>query len=166
MLVKINNFLQALIDLEGTPYARLDCQGLIKQAMRNCGADVFWIGTNDMWRNKTHGNNAISGYDNVPVGALLFVVKKDGKEPSYYHDGVNASHVGVKIDDNRCIHSSKGGVQIVKIEMPGWTHYAYLNGVVYQRGGDVDSLPVELIIKIKQKVRELYELLECGKTDD
>lgn len=112
-------------ELIGIPYSKLDCQALMEEILTRSGVPhKNWIGSNDMWRNAVYSAAAISEWEAIPVGAWLFTVKHDGKEPSYYHDGVNAAHVGWYCGNGKVIHSTTGGVQWDTITSRRWTHAA------------------------------------------
>lgn len=113
----------------GIPYATLDCQGYVKRVCHDLGENVTWRGSNDMWRNKTTDNREIKTRSPT-AGELVFIVKKDGKEPKYYTDGVNASHVGIYTGDG-VMESTTGGVQYHDGLPSKWTHCAKLNCVNY-----------------------------------
>ena len=115
----------AISELIGIPYSKLDCQALIEEILTRGGvAHKNWIGSNDMWRNAVVSAAPISEWKEIPVGAWLFTIKHDGKEPSYYYDGVNAAHVGWYCGDGKVIHSTTGGVQWDTVKSTRWTHAA------------------------------------------
>lgn len=112
-------------ELIGIPYSKLDCQALMEEILTRGGVShKNWIGSNDMWRNAVTDAAAISEWKEIPVGAWLFTIKHDGKEPSYYYDGVNAAHVGWYCGNGEVIHSTTGGVQWDSLTGGRWTHAA------------------------------------------
>lgn len=112
-------------ELIGIPYSKLDCQALMEEILTRGGVShKNWIGSNDMWRNAVTDAAAISEWKEIPVGAWLFTIKHDGKEPSYYYDGVNAAHVGWYCGNGEVIHSTTGGVQWDSLTSGRWTHAA------------------------------------------
>lgn len=114
-----------LSELIGIPYSKLDCQALMEEILTRGGVPhKNWIGSNDMWRNAVTNAAAISEWKEIPVGAWLFTIKHDGKEPSYYYDGVNAAHVGWYCGNGEVIHSTTGGVQWDTLTSGRWTHAA------------------------------------------
>lgn len=143
----------------GVSYGTLDCQGLVKRALRDLGENVQWRGSNDMWRNHVHGNCTIAQAKLTP-GILLFTIKHDGKEnKDIYKDGINAAHVGVYVGDldaSPVIHSTPDKVQYDKFPNSSrWTHAAYLNYVDYGTEGSasveerIDAIIAELeVLKI------------------
>lgn len=119
--------------LIGTPYEKMDCQAFVEKTLALVGIKRNWIGSNDMWRNalswKGTIDECIAKHGSVPPGAWLFTIKHDGKEPSYYTDGVNASHVGLYVGDygeKPVMHSTTGGVQWGSFPDPKrWTHVGF-----------------------------------------
>lgn len=91
----------------GIPYSQLDCQGFVEQVLRDTGVrktdghPYNWKGSNSMWRNcitwKGTISECINKFGSIPLGAFLFIVKRDGGEIDRgYHDNEgNASHVGL-----------------------------------------------------------------------
>lgn len=115
----------------GIPYSTLDCQAFVEKVLADCGIRRNWRGSNDMWRNAVHDRQVISG-DTIQRGEWVFTIKHDGGEDkSRYHDGVNASHVGIYIGDGVVIHSTTGGVQLDNIMSARWTHHAQANDIAY-----------------------------------
>ena len=112
-------------ELIGIPYSKLDCHALMEEILSRAGvAHKNWIGSNDMWRNAVSDAAPISEWKEIPVGAWLFTIKHDGKEPSYYYDGINAAHVGWYCGNGKVIHSTTGGVQWDTLTSGRWTHAA------------------------------------------
>lgn len=127
--------LAKISELIGVPYSKLDCQALMEEILTRGGVPhKNWIGSNDMWRNAVTDTAAISEWKEIPVGAWLFTIKHDGKEPSYYHDGINAAHVGWYCGNGKVIHSTTGGVQWDTLTSGRWTHAALCKLLEYPEG--------------------------------
>lgn len=91
---------------KGTPYNTMDCQAYWEQLLYDAGARdergkrydlagsnawfraMSWVGTPEECRKR---------FGSVPVGACLFILEQDGREPEKYRrDGIgNASHIGI-----------------------------------------------------------------------
>lgn len=129
-------------ELIGIPYSKLDCQALMEEILTRGGVPhKNWIGSNDMWRNAVTDAAPISEWKEIPVGAWIFTIKHDGKEPSYYYDGVNAAHVGWYCGDGKVIHSTTGGVQWDTVKSSRWTHAALCKLLEYP--DETDKVPAD-----------------------
>lgn len=108
MLTGRNFAMQAQSDqYTGIPYSRLDCQGFVEQVLKDCGvrkadgSPYNWKGSNSMWRNALAWKGTIkecrSQFGEIPEGAWVFIVKRDGGEVDrgYHDDEGNATHVGI-----------------------------------------------------------------------
>lgn len=94
-------FVHAALDLVGQPYSKMDCQEFVEQAMKAVGINLNLAGSNTWYRNMTWTGTpeeCIATFGEIPVGAILFILKHDGKEPAAYRsDGKgNADHMGIK----------------------------------------------------------------------
>lgn len=149
-------------ELIGIPYSKLDCQALMEEILTRGGVPhKNWIGSNDMWRNAVTNASTVSEWKEIPVGAWLFTIKHDGKEPSYYHDGINAAHVGWYCGNGIVIHSTTGGVQWDMITSGRWTHAALCKLLEYPEGtadspGDPPAGSATIIQALEQ-VRALVD---------
>lgn len=102
----------------GRTYREMDCQAFVEAAMERAGIRMNLAGSNAWYRKMTWTGTpeeCKARFGAVPVGALLYILERDGKEPAKYKpDGVgNASHMGVKTGTGKgAIHSSasRGGV--------------------------------------------------------
>lgn len=102
----------------GRSYDEMDCHDLINAMLGDMGIGKRYNGSNHLWRSMTWTGTpeeAVKAFGTVPVGALLFIVVRDGGEVARgYHDDLgNAEHVGVKTGTGKgAIHSSasRGGV--------------------------------------------------------
>ena len=96
----------------GRLYSEMDCQAFVERCMRDCGLHEDLAGSNAWYRQvKKHGwvgtpEECIRLFGEVPKGALLFILKQDGREPAkYQNDGIgNASHIGI------CIQRHDGAI--------------------------------------------------------
>jgi len=84
----------------GIPYSEMDCQAFVEKCLSDVGIKenlpgsnawyrrMSWVGTPEECKRK---------YGKIPVGAFLFILKQDGREPEKYKpDGIgNASHIGI-----------------------------------------------------------------------
>lgn len=92
----------------GRPYSEMDCQAFVERCMRDCGLHEDLPGSNAWYRQvMRHGwvgspEECLREFGEIPKGALLFILKHDGKEPEKYKpDGIgNASHIGIKTGRN------------------------------------------------------------------
>lgn len=115
-----------------------DCQGLIEAVVRALGGKISYRGSNDMYRNAcvyvgTLKEAKAAGY--LVPGAVLFIVKKDGKEPLHYKDGFgNASHIGWYTGGRyEVVHASSSKRKVVPSALSNaWTHVGWLKAVDYQ----------------------------------
>lgn len=131
---------QALVGIGGT-YQQADCQGFVERAFHRIGMRCNYRGSNDMIRNLAYNVQQID--NNIPIGALVFWVRRNGKEPERYKvggsayrqefDGWNASHVGIYIGDGKVAESglSIGHWVITDIKQRKATHYGLAKGINY-----------------------------------
>ena len=91
----------------GITYAQLDCQAFVERVLKDCGVrnardkPYDWKGSNDMWRNALFWKGTLDEcrhlFGCIPLGAWVFIIKRDGGEIArgYHDDQGNASHVGI-----------------------------------------------------------------------
>ena len=92
----------------GVPYSQMDCQAFVERCMADCGFRKDLPGSNAWYREVMNNGwvgspeDCMKEFGQIPKGALLFILKHDGKEPEKYRkDGIgNASHVGFKTGRN------------------------------------------------------------------
>lgn len=87
----------------GRLYSEMDCQAFVERALKDVGISKDLPGSNAWFRTMNWTGTpeeCKSKYGKIPVGAFLFILEHDGKEPSKYQgDGVgNASHIGIYTD--------------------------------------------------------------------
>lgn len=133
----------------GTPYAKMDCQALVEQMLRDVGISLNLPGANAWYRKMTWAGSPEEckrTFGRIPVGAFLYILKQDGGEPGKYKtDGIgNASHIGVYIArQDGAINSSKtrGGVCYSKFAgksiSGGWNRVGLWDRLSY--GDDIDK---------------------------
>ena len=96
----------------GRTYQEMDCQAFVEASMALVGLHKDLAGSNAWYRTMTWTGTpeeCKTKFGSVPVGALLYILEQDGKEPAKYKsDGIgNASHIGIKTGDGKgAIHSS------------------------------------------------------------
>ena len=121
--------------LIGTPYSELDCQAFVEEVLTRAGLKTInYRGSNHMWRELVYDRHLIVNTD-IPVGALVFMVRFDGGEKKRgYHDSMgNATHVGIYLGNGQVIHSTTGGVQYGKLVR--FTDYGLIKDVDYSNNG-------------------------------
>jgi len=118
----------------GTPYSRMDCQAFVEKCLSDCGINKNLAGSNawyrflmkDGWVGTPEETTALFGQ--IPVGAFLFILERDGREPAKYQgDGIgNVSHIG--------LYTAMTGYEMVRIaENAGVidaARYNYGNGAI------------------------------------
>ena len=130
--------------LGGEDTRGMDCQGLVEWTLRELGIKADYRGTNDMWRSMLSDKGSIeegvTKYGEIPMGALIFIVDKDGGEPARYRgDGEgNCWHVYIKISDEMLIHASASNLMVTTrlfadetIPNGGPNSYGLIAGVEY-----------------------------------
>jgi SH3 domain protein len=150
-------------------YDEQDCQRFVENCVRDCGGKMSYAGSNDMFRNACVPK-PLEGLP--PLGALLFILKKDGGEPEKYKadNKGNASHVGLYCGVPEAVHSSqsKGGVVSGALK-GGWTHYGLAKEIAYEGGEEVEPYETEVIVssvnlrKAPSKQAELIGRIERGE---
>ena len=102
----------------GRTYSQMDCQAFVEQCLADAGLNVNLTGSNAWYRAMTWvgtPEECRAKFGSIPVGAFLYILEQNGKEPNQYKaDGLgNASHIGIYIGrESGAIHSSysRGGV--------------------------------------------------------
>ena len=96
----------------GRPYSEMDCQAFVERCMADVGLRMNLAGSNAWYREvMKHGwvgspEECMKTFGQIPKGALLFILKQDGREPEKYKgDGIgNSSHIGI------CIQRHDGAI--------------------------------------------------------
>lgn len=147
----------------GIAYKDLDCQALVEKVLADCGEKHDWRGSNDMWRNALSDKAPITNIDNIPAGAWLFTVKRDGgeKERGYHDDQGNAAHVGIYLGAGSVIHSTTGGVQWDTINSKRWTHYGLCKYIRYTSDSTASPDVTDLLKLLGDKT--LYEIYTAAR---
>lgn len=156
----------------GIPYSRLDCQGFVEEVLKDCGVrkpdgtPYNWRGSNSMWRNyikwKGTKEECIKKFGEIPLGAFLFLLKRDGGEQKRgYHDGEgNASHVGLYTGTSPlpCMDSQGNrGVDYCKLSV--FTHVGLMDMVDYYN----EPLPPEELPTKEEALKALDTLTKYLK---
>ena len=125
----------------GTPYAQMDCIGLIVQAIRQAegaqGESLSYRcgGTNELWRSLNASGKyryitrrvtleSARSLGLIRPGALV-VIWEAGHSDKYGDDEGDCSHIGMVVGDEDCevVHSSKSrGCVAASTLANGWTH--------------------------------------------
>lgn len=86
----------------GVPYSTMDCQAFVEKCLSDCGIRKDLAGSNAWYRfimqNGWVGTpeECKAMFGSIPVGAFLFIWKKDGEPEKYRGDGIgNLSHIGI-----------------------------------------------------------------------
>lgn len=144
---------EELVKIGGT-YQQADCQGFVERAFSRIGIRCNYRGSNDMIRNLAYNVQQID--NNIPVGALIFWVRRNGKEPERYKvggsaykqefDGWNASHVGIYIGDGKVAESgmSIGHWATTDIKQRKATHYGLAKGINYANFDDKNDSNINI----------------------
>ena len=86
----------------GVSYSTMDCQAFVEKCLSDCGIRKDLAGSNawyrfimqNGWVGTPEECKALFGF--IPVGAFLFIWKKDGEPEKYRGDGIgNLSHIGI-----------------------------------------------------------------------
>ena len=123
------------------PKTGLDCQGLIEYVHRQCGMQMSYKGTNDMWRHMLSEKGTIAEgvkrHGSIPIGALIFICDF-GTPPKGYNDVPDCEHVYIKTANGELVHASASNGKVTTrdfadkaIPNGGPTHYGLVAGVVY-----------------------------------
>ena len=136
----------------GTSYKEMDCQAFVEWCLAQCGVKKDLAGSNTWYRECVKNGwtgtpgDCVKEFGLVPKGALLFILKHDGKEPDKYKkDGIgNASHIGFKTGRNEgainssssrgCVATSK--FQDKTIPNGGWNRVGLYNQFTYGKSVD------------------------------
>ena len=123
------------------PKTGLDCQGLVEYCHRQCGMQMCYKGTNDMWRHMLSEKGTIAEgvqrHGSIPIGALIFICDYT-TVPNGYSDTPDCEHVYIKTAKGELVHASAGNGKVTTREFAdkaipngGPTHYGLVTGVAY-----------------------------------
>lgn len=150
-------------------YNYKDCQGFVELVYNKLlDKNINYRGSNDMLRNFIVELHEINDWNNIPNGALLFMIRKKdySRLPARYHiggsgyvakyDGWNASHVGIYIGDMESAESAKSiGFTSITKNRP-WTHWAKAKGIEYDDFSSMQELHKNYETEIPPK--EMYAI--------
>lgn len=114
-----------------------DCQGLIEAIVRDLGGKMSYRGSNDMFRNACSYLKPLADArkdGRLVPGAVLFIVRKDGGEPTHYKDKLgNASHIGWYTGGRyEVVHASSSKGRVISSTLKNaWTHVGWLTAIDY-----------------------------------
>ena len=153
-------------------YDQLDCQGFVESVLKDIGVrkpngSVYdWRGSNSMYRNyySWHGTveECKQKYGKIPVGAFVYIWKKDGA-PASYTDGLgNFNHVGIYCgedvvrDSTRSTKTGRNGVG--SRSMSGFTHVSLFAGLDYVTKSSYNATVEEVLSKVDSIRNTLIDL--------
>ncbi|MDR1568862.1 MAG: SH3 domain-containing protein [Oscillospiraceae bacterium] len=127
--------------LGGTTPEGMDCQGLVRWAVAQCGGDVGASGSNTIYRKCVEAPFALTGetWRRVEAGYALFIIRASGAEPkAYWGDGIgDVYHMGLAVKAGAiCSVDASESAGRVRALTPTqarqmWTHAARLKAVEY-----------------------------------
>lgn len=176
---------QAMSDwYTGIPYSKLDCQGFVEEVLKDAGVrkpdgGIYnWKGSNSMWRNALAWKGTIdqcrTQFGEIPVGAWVFIVKRDGgeKEKGYNDNEGNAIHVGIYCrhqyqqvrDSTRTTYRDGVGYR----DLTGFTHVGLPKMILYNEETAPDITPetkaIESVNIIRNPSSTALQVLDALKT--
>lgn len=119
----------------GRSYSEMDCQAFVERCLADAGLKKDLAGSNAWYRFlKREGwvgtpEDCKKIFGKIPVGAFLFILDANGKEPAKYQgDGIgNASHIG--------IYTARAGASVVTSAteegVENASKYNYGNGAIH-----------------------------------
>ena len=141
----------------GRSYSEMECQEFVERCLADCGIKKNLPGSNAWYREVMKNGwvgtpeECVKKFGAVPLGAFLFILEQDGKEPEKYHgDGVgNASHIGLVTGQGKgAIHSSSSKGQVCESEFHnktikngGWNRVGLWNQIDYGTKADPEPEP-------------------------
>lgn len=140
----------------GTPYSKMGCQTFVERCLADIGIRINLPGSNAWYRKMDWVGSPEAcrkQFGRVPVGAFLFILARDGKEPEKYKaDGKgNASHIGI-VTETGAIHSSASRGCVAESEFAektikngGWNRVGLWNAIDY--GLETEGEPVDEVIE-------------------
>ena len=132
-MVKAEQLCIAACKYLGQLYSVMDCQGFVERALSDCGNKTNLAGSNAWYRRMTwvgSPEECKAKFGKIPLGAFLFILSDNGKEPDHYKsDGIgNASHIG--------IYTNMSGAEMVKVSIDKFKNsaasgYNFGNGAIH-----------------------------------
>ena len=125
----------------GRLYTEMDCQAFVERCLADCGMRINLPGSNAWYRRMDWTGTpeeCKAQFGKIPVGAFLFILNTDGKEPEKYQgDGIgNASHIGIYTGERTgAIHSSASRGCVSESRFAGKTVNGGWNRVGLWRSG-------------------------------
>ena len=101
---------------EGIPYAQMDCQAAVEEALIRCGVprkECDLGGSNAhyrrcLWRGTPERLVELLSVKEVPAGMFMFIVLASGELSKYQGDGYgNADHMGIYMGGGQTFNSSQ-----------------------------------------------------------
>lgn len=142
-----------------------DCKSFVELALNGIGFIARYRGSNEMLRTLTEGVQRVSNV--MPIGALLYMVRNDGKEPERYQaggagyvaefDDWNAHHIGIYLGNGYVAESaySIGQWAITKQAERKFTHYGAVHNLEYVEDNANEVLnAIKAIDTVAQPARE------------
>ncbi|MBR6029229.1 MAG: SH3 domain-containing protein [Clostridia bacterium] len=157
----------------GRPYSEMDCQAFVEACMKKVGIRDNLPGSNAWYRKMTWvgtPEECRAKFGCIPRGALLYILKQDGREPAKYRDdGIgNASHIGIYIGrKDGAIHSSQSRGFVCYSKFAGksihggwnrvglWDRFDYGEKVNNELSGTQNDQN-EVVIQMKKAVVKTY----------
>lgn len=149
----------------GRLYSEMDCQAFVERCLYDCGMKINLAGSNAWYRRMDWTGTpeeCVKRFGRIPVGAFLFILEQDGREPEKYRrDGIgNASHIGIYTGAGKgAIHSSASKGSVVESRFAGksiqggWNRVGLWDGVIYEidvfegrRGGKKMDAPAKVVL--------------------
>ena len=158
-------------------YSQYDCQAFVEKVLfdtgvkKSNGQPYNWKGSNSMWRNaltwKGSKEECISTFGEIPLGAWVFMVSRDGGEKEKgYNDGEgNANHVGIYVGDNNTRDSagSRGGVGYRPLK--DWNMVGLCKYLDYKVTNN-DNINKDRYLSVINDIRSLLDELERMVVND
>ena len=130
------------------PKTGLDCKGLVEYCHRQCGIQMSYKGTNDMWRHMLSEKGTIaegvSRHGSIPIGALIFICDYN-TVPKGYSNTPDCEHVYIKTAKGELVHASASNGKVttrISLTKPSSTAARHI----------MDWLPVWLMVWITHPI--------------
>lgn len=153
-------------------YDRMDCQGFVEAVLKDIGVrkkdgSVYdWRGSNSMYRNYFSWRGTVEEckkkFGSIPVGAFVYVWKRDGQPETYKDSLGNFSHVGIYCgndtvrDSTRSTKTGRNGVGTRSLS--GFTYVSLFSGLDYSVTNPYNASVETVMATIDRIHNELIEL--------